>query len=260
MSALRSDWPSTPDFHPEFGLLCPSPARRRSVRLATIALLAGIAIGATAGLAVAHWHDSGNAPSPTAGAIDELRSAEGSVAQAVLDVPFASAPPLVAAAKADELTVSRLQGDCKGAGGKGLAAAFLNPACDSGGPHARHAARTTYRVATVIGGRTEPAPADPNTVTVAAIEPSQAAVGAAGKAAIPTTQPVERAAPSKKPKAAPSAPLALSPPTRQPAQQDVGALAYAAAPRFGGSYFERAGDMFHAAAMPPSSGGPFGGI
>ena len=59
MSGSRSDWPR--DFHPEFGLLCPSPRRRRGIRLALVSAVATMAIGATMGLAVAHWPD-GEAP------------------------------------------------------------------------------------------------------------------------------------------------------------------------------------------------------
>jgi hypothetical protein len=255
MSTPRSDWPSTPDFHPEFGLLFPSPRGRRSIRLVLVSVMVGMAIGAAMELSVAHWGDSDAAPSPEARAIDQESLAEGPAVQVVLDIPVVSTRP--SKSNADELTFTRPQGFCKDTGAKGLAMAFLNPTCGSPKSHARHSERTTSRVATVIVGRTElpPAPAEPMQVNVAAIETSHAAVGAAGKAVIPTTQPVERPAPPKKPRAAP---IALTPPNREPTQQDVGSMAFAAVPR-GSGYFDRPGDIFRAATLP-SSGGPFGGI
>ena len=45
MRSLVGHWPSTPDFHPEFGLLCSSPRRRRSMRLAMASAAAGDAGG-----------------------------------------------------------------------------------------------------------------------------------------------------------------------------------------------------------------------
>jgi hypothetical protein len=258
MSTHRSDWPSTPDSHPEFGRLCPSPSRRRSMRLAIVCVLAGMAIGATMGLAFAHWRDNDVVPSPAAGSIDEEPLAEGVAVPAVRDISVVSARP---STSADELTAARPQGFCKDTGGKDLATAFLNPTCDSAKPHARHPARTTYRVATVTVGRTEsPSAAEPMPVTAAAIEPSHAAVGAAGRPLIPTTQPIERPAPPKKPKTAPSAPIALTPPAREPSQQDAGINAYAAMPWPGRDYFQRPGGTTRAAVLQPSLGGPFGGI
>jgi hypothetical protein len=254
MSTSRSEWPSAPDFHPEFGLLCPSARKRRGIRLVTASLIAGMAIGATIELAVAHWRDSDVAQSRAANSIDEEPSTQGTAIQPVLDIPVASAPPPASTADTGELTVIRSQVLCKDIGATGLAAEFLNPTCGSVKPHARHSARTTNRVATVIighAGAPAPAAAEPT--------PGAVAVGAAGKALIPTTQAVERPVPPpKKPKAAPSAPIALAPPTRVVAQQDAGSMAYAAAPRLGG-YYDRTGDLFRA-AVPPTPGGPFGGI
>jgi hypothetical protein len=141
-----------------------------------------------------------------------------------------------------------------------LAAAFLNPRCGLGNVHARHGARTTYRVATVIVGRTDtpPAAAEPTPVAVKLIESSQTATGTAGKAA--STALVERPAPSKKPKAAASAPIVLTPPTREPTQQEAGARAFPAMSAARGGYFERPETAARAAALPPSIRGPFGGI
>jgi hypothetical protein len=261
MSMPRSDWRSAPDFHPEFGLLCPSPRRRRSIRLALASVIAGMAIGATIELAVAHWRDGDVMQSPAANAIGEEPLAEGTAIQAVLDIPTASARPSTSAADADNLTAPRSPAFCKEASAKGLTAEFLNPACGPVKPHARHSERTISRVATVIVGRAEsspaPAAAEPSPVTMAAVESSHTVVGA-GKTVIPTAQPVERQVPPKRPKAAPSAPIVSAPPTREPTQQDLGSFAFAAAPRSGSGYYDRSGDVFRPA--PPSSGGPFGGI
>jgi len=258
MSTRRSGWPSAPDFHPEFGLLCPSARTRRSIRLAMASVIAGMAIGATIELAVAHWHDGDVAQSPAANSIGEEPLADGAVVQVVLDIPIASAPPSTSAAGADNSTATRPQAFCKEPDAKGLAAEFLNPACRSVKQHASHSARTISRVATVIVGRVEalPAPvaAEPMPVT-AAVESSHTVV-TAGKTMMPTMQPVEREVPPKKLNAAP---IALAPPTRVVTQQDAGSMAYAAAPRLGGGYYDRTGDLFRA-AMPPSPGGPFGGI
>jgi hypothetical protein len=258
MSTPHSDWSSAPDFHPEFGFLCPSPRRRRSMRLVVASVMAGMAIGATIELAVAHWRDGDAAQSPAPGWIDDERLAAGAVIQAVPDIPVPAGRPSTSAAGADDLTVTRSQAFCNDAGAKGLAAAFLNPTCGSEKPHARHPARTTYRVATVIIGRTEspPAAAESTPVTVAAVEPSLAVVG---KTVSPTAQPVERPSPPRKIKAAPSAPIVLTPPTREPARY-VGSMAFAAVPRSGSGYYDRPADIFGAAATPPSFAGPFGGI
>jgi hypothetical protein len=190
------------------------------MRLVMASVMAGMAIGATIELAVAHWRDSDVAPPPMAGSINEGSLVGG--AAAVLDIPVISARPSASAADTDGLTLTRPKGLCKETGPKDLAADFLNPTCGSDKPHARHAARTTYRVATVIVGRTNPPPASaakPTPVAVTAIEPSHAALGATAKAAASTTQSVVRpAAAPKKLKVAASAPIVLIPPTREPTQ------------------------------------------
>jgi hypothetical protein len=171
MSPSRSNWPSTPDFHPEFGLLCPSPRRRRSMRLAMASVVAGIAIGATMELAIAHWRDR-DAASPVASSIDQERLAEDTAVPAVGDAPVISVQRSASTAEADAVTATRTQGSCKEAGVKDLATTFLNPTCGSSKAHGRHAARTTNRVATIVG-RTDPTPAASESapVTVAGIEP-----------------------------------------------------------------------------------------
>src|SRR5882757_447961 len=70
MSSSRSDWPAVPDFHPEFGRFCRSPRGRCGLRFAMVSIVAVVAIGATMGLAVAHWPD-GDALGTTVRPMDE---------------------------------------------------------------------------------------------------------------------------------------------------------------------------------------------
>jgi hypothetical protein len=261
VSAPCSDWPSTPDFHPEFGLLCPSPRRRRSMRLAMACVIAGVAIRATMELAIAHWRDS-DAASPVVSSIDREPPVEDAAVPTISDVPVISVPHAASTNDAGAATATRTQGVCKEVGVKDLAAEFLNPTCGSGKPRARHATRTTNRVATMIVSRIEPVPAaaEPAPVTQATVEPPRAAVSAALKVAASTTQPVERAMPSpRKPKIAPNAAIVLAPPTREPIQPEAGFSAFAAVPRLGRGYDDGPADASRAAA-PPSFGSPFGGI
>jgi hypothetical protein len=261
MSTLGSDWPPTPDFHPEFGFLCLSPRRRRRMRLALTFVMAGMAIGATMELALAHWRDKGVVPSAAVRSVDEELTDVHSAIPPALDRLIVSPPPSASAAEADGLLATRPQEICKKLDARDLAAAFLNPRCRLGTVHAHHGARTTYGVATVIVGRTDtpPTPVAPEPpAAVKLIESSQTPTGTAGKAA--STAPVERPAPSKKPKAVVSAPIVPNPPTREPAQQEAGARASAAMSPARGGYFERPEAAARAAALPPSVRGPFGGI
>jgi hypothetical protein len=241
MSTLRSEWLSTPDFHPEFGLLCPSFRRRRGMRLVIASVMAGLAIGATIELAFAHWRDNDVAPAPAIRSIHARPLAEG--APAVLEIPVVSAQP-PASADVEKLTTARPLGFCKEGGAEDLVAVFLNPTCGSGKPHARHGARTVYRVATVIVGRTETSSAseaaEPTRVAPA-IEPSHAIAAVMANAATSTTQPVGRPMPPKKPKITLSAPIALGLASREPTQQAVGASAFAAMPQLGRGYSGRPG-------------------
>ena len=133
MSNSRSGWPLAPDFHPEFGLLCPSPRRRRALRLATVAVLAALGVGATMGLAVAHRTDG-----------EGLAAALLTVQEQLPARPFDSS--------ANPGEVTRAQASCQGAR-EDMAALFLNPSCGAHKPHARHGARESNRIATVIVGR-----------------------------------------------------------------------------------------------------------
>jgi hypothetical protein len=249
MFRARPDWLSTPDFHPEFGVLCPSPRRRRSMRLATICVMAGLVTGATAKLGIAQWSDSVvGLMAPTAEPLGDRSPVE----EAALGLPeFAAFPPR-AASDNDLSKGAPAQSSCKN-----LSTSFLDPTCRSEKPHARHAARATYRVATVIIGR-PPAPpppalaADVAPATAAPIDQPRAVVAGTNKATILMAQSVGRSAQlPKKSKATPSAPTILDAPAREPGPEDVSINAYAA-PWLGRDR------PFRAAAVPLNYRGPFG--
>jgi hypothetical protein len=135
VSNSRSGWPAKiPDFHPEFGLLCPSPRRRRALRLATVVVLAALAIGATMGLAVAHRTDA-EALAATSLTVEEQLPAR----------PFdisSTSPQLVRAS-------------CQAGTSQDMEALFLNPSCGARKAHAKHGARATSRVEAAVAGRAD---------------------------------------------------------------------------------------------------------
>ena len=139
-----SGWPVMPDFHPEFGLLCPSPRRRRGMRHAMVSIVTTMAIGASMGLAVAYWSDS-QGVAATAQPMDEQP----------FDIPASARS--VSGAGVDASPVKRVQESCKAGASKDPAALFLNRSCRARKLHARHDARATNRVAAVILGRMEAA-------------------------------------------------------------------------------------------------------
>jgi hypothetical protein len=235
MSSSRSGWPAGPEFHPEFGFLCPSPRRRRGIRIAVLSIATTVAIGATMGLAVAHWSDGGGQPSAREFAHPANLPAADVDASPVTPVPATHAP------------VRLGQQSCN-PGAIDLVAFFFNPACESRRFHARHGARATNRVATVILGRKDTAP-DPLALT--AIEPSQAA----DKSPNPLTPP------PKKRKASPDAPI--TPVAREPSRQNDlpnGGMvrAYASTPKFGREPFEPYRDKSRSTALQSSFDALFG--
>jgi len=230
------------------------------MRLAMACVMAGVAIGATMELAIAHWRDS-DAVSPVASSIDREFPAEDTAVLTISDVPIVSVPHTASTPDAGA-PPTRRQGVCKEVGIEDMAAEFLNPTCGPGQPRWRHATRATSRVATMIVGHIEPmhAAAEPPPVSQATVEPPHAAVSTALKVAASTTQPIKRAVPSpKKPKVAPIAAIVLAPPTSEPIQPEAGFSAFAAVPRLGRGYDDRPADGSRAAA-PPGLGSPFGGI
>jgi hypothetical protein len=223
MPSSRSDWPATPNFHPEFGRLCPSSSRLGGMRLAMVSIVAALAIGATMGFAVAHWSDgtriglAGLPKEPVTGA---------------LDIPASSVQRSMSTDEPGASPVLRAQESCEAGVSRVLAAIFLDSSCDSVKNHARHRARASNHVATVIIGRMDPAPAA-STATVAAIEPS--AIGASGeKSVAASTPPLEQRAHHKKAKAT-----------------SGGTSAYASAPQFGRDPYEPRGPYRYVA--PQSS-------
>jgi hypothetical protein len=257
MSSSRSDWPALPDFHPEFGLLCPSPRRRRGLRLVVLSVMSTLAIGATMGLAVAHWPD-GEVPASAA------QPTDGQPPAGAPDIPASATPRSMSAAGVDSSPAMRLQESCKAGVTADLAAFFLKSTCGAGKLHAKHGARAANRVATVILGRTDAAPAPiaaPAPVAAATIEPSRVKVGNAAKSANLTTAAVEGTAAAKKPKVKASAPIALTPPGRELSRQNAmgdAAMAYASTPRLGRESFDPYGDTFRSTAPRPGFEAPFG--
>ena len=239
MSRSRSHWPAMPDFHPEFGLLCPSPRRRHCIRLVMLSLATTMAIGATMGLAIAHRTD-GQGPAAMVLRTDER-------------------PPAGDAA-------ARVPESCKADVATDLASFFLGPACAPNKPHARHGARATNRVATVIIGRmdAQTASAAPSAPVVApAIESSRAGAGNAEKSANVTTTAVEPTAPPKKPKVKDTSALARAArePGRQSVTLDVAAPnAYASAPKFGREAYDPYRDTFRATARQSGFDARFGWV
>jgi hypothetical protein len=221
MFSSRSDRPSVPGYHPEFGLLCPSPRRRRVMRLGVLSIATTIAIGATMGLAVARWPDR-DGLAATAEPMNERSQ-----------VPAAA----IEAVRAHESCKTDPTGD--------LAAFFLKTACGSSKPHARHAGRAANRVATVIIGRTDIAP-EPTEVApppAAANEPSEVAA-------------LERANPAK---AKAGAPIANALPAAEMGRWNAMFNSYAstAASRIGRESYDSHGDTFRSAALHSGFADPF---
>jgi hypothetical protein len=238
MSRSRSHWPAMPDFHPEFGLLCPSPRRRHCIRLVILSLATTMAIGATMGLAIAHRTD-GQGPAATVQRTDER-------------------PPAGDAA-------ARVPESCKADVATDLAWFFLGPACAPNKPHARHGARATNRVATVILGRINAAPTSSAApIAAPAIESSQPNAGNSEKSANVTTAAVERTAPPKKPNVKANAPISLTPAAREPSRRnvmlDAAPNAYASAPKFGREAYDPYRDTFRATARQPGFDARFGWV
>jgi hypothetical protein len=245
MSRFRSDRPAMPAYHPEFGLLCPYPPRRRCIRLVMLSLATTITIGATMGLAIANRTD-GEGPASMAWPTDERLVAGVSTAGG-------------AATQAREF--------CKADQAADLVSFFLGPDCAPNKHHARHGARAANRVATVIIGRTDAAPtataALSAPVAAPAIVPSEPSTGKADKSANATTAALERTALHKKPKAAKAgAPIELTPAARELSRQnvtrDAAPNAYASAPKFGREAYDPYRDTLRATArqsgVDPRSG------
>jgi hypothetical protein len=169
-----------PDYHPEFGLLCPSPRRRRGMRLAVLCAVTAMAIGATMGLAVARWPGSGDglaaASEPANSSLLARVSASG-----VVTPP---GPTTCKPEKVDSLP--------------DLLALFLAPDCGSS-HHVRHIAREANRVANVVIGRTDAMPAPTPTAETRAA-PVEAKAADADRTSNVATAAVEPTKSPKKPK------------------------------------------------------------
>jgi hypothetical protein len=174
MPSSHPGWSPPPDFHPEFGRLCPSARQRRGMRLAVVSIVATLAIGASMGVAALPKE-------PIAGVRDLSAS---SVQRSV------SATDVVS-------PVTRAQESCETGVIQALAAIFLDSTCGPAKVHARHGGHVPNRVATVIIGRTDASAApltSPATAAAVAIEPSQAAASGVEKSTASMTPPLEQRA------------------------------------------------------------------
>jgi hypothetical protein len=227
-----------PDFHPEFGFLCPSPRRRRGMRLAVLCIVSTMAIGATMGLAVARWPANADGQASTAEPANGQPLAQASAA-GVDATPGHGC-------KADKVDAFM-----------DLLALFLEPVCGSKKRHGRHRAHTANRVATVIIGHTAAVPAAPAPAAVAATDPSKVKVGYAEQSANVTTAAVERPKSPKKPRVEASAPIALAQPAGALSRQNAMLDAYAAA-RFGREAYDPYRNPYRATARRPGFDASFG--
>jgi hypothetical protein len=189
---------AVPEYHPEFGLLCPSPRRRRGMRLAALCAVTAMAIGSTMGLAVAHWPASGDGLAATSEPANSSPLAQVSARGGVKLPGHKSCKP----EKVDSFP--------------DLLALFLAPDCGSS-DHVRHGAREANRVANVIIGRTDAVP-----TAETAAEPVEVKATDAEKTSSAATVTVEPIKSPKKPKLK----------ARDPGRQNAMLNPYAA-PRYG---------------------------
>ena len=150
MRSYCSEWP---EFHPEFGLFCPSVRQRRIFRFATLCLMTIMVVGASRVLAAAHR------PELEETYLASLGNDEDATPEAAPATPEAEDPVL-----------PRPPDPCAGLGHDDLAGYFLNPSCKLQGRKGQR--NNEYRVATYIIGHIEPQPMIPSaaTVRIAALE------------------------------------------------------------------------------------------
>jgi hypothetical protein len=253
MFTFRTDESVRWDSHPEFGILCPSPRRRRRIRTAMVSALAIIAAGAMIKLAGAHRQGSDLAAARATEGTEQAAVADHEGLSKPLAAPSVLAQSSTSAADVGGLTAPPQGGQCKESSGPNLASTFLNPVC--GQSHLKHAGRNPHKVLTVIIGRSEPPPASETSVAAAPTDASHPSAGAAGSPA--TTQPIEHPASLPKKKTT-SVPQIAATPAQAPAQPFDPFGAFAAARQRPGA-FERSATP-RATAAPPRLGNPFGGI
>jgi hypothetical protein len=213
------------DSHPEFGILCPSPSRFRRMRFGLACALAGLAIGATIELAIAHRGapDPGSAAANAAGQGASL--AEGGHAAETSAPSLAMLPPISGAAAAVSPSVSP-QASCDGADAGDPRSAFLNPACGASRPHARHAGRGNRRP-TMIGHAemaAVPGAGEQVSASQPKVEASQPVADAAAAKVAPASS---RTVSASKKRVVPSDPVALAPADHPATRQAEGYDAFA---------------------------------
>jgi hypothetical protein len=251
MIRSRGHGPLAPDFHPEFGLLCPSARLRRILRRVLACAAAAAAVGATMVWGVPQVPAARTSGATAlAAAMPEQVAAEAPATPARIVRPVALTRP---AAHADASSGARMRADCTN-----LATWFLEPACRAGKLHSRHGMRGKNRVATYVFSHTgtspEPQSAQPS-LAAAPGERSRPAAVAASTTPAATSSSEHPSAPVKK-KATPNAPTAQIAP-----KPESGAVrAYAAVPRPARDVLDGRGADRRAAALLPIFGGAFKGI
>jgi hypothetical protein len=211
MSSWDSEFASTPSFHPEFGVLCPSQRFLHRLRQTAVAIvLAVIVIGGTA-LALAPQlspHRDIVREEGMRGGIELLPDNSASAVQ-----PDTSKAPAGSSAMAF-VSRARAQAQCDD-----LSDSFLSPQCQLGKSGKAHLARTAHQqgaqVSTVVLGRTETHPQN---------SPQPARAPEPASAPQPASAPAREAAiapPAAEAAAAVDLPLERPPlPPKRPEKQD----------------------------------------
>jgi hypothetical protein len=220
---------SSDDFHPEFGYLWPTPAKRRRIRKAVMWASAGTVIGAFALLTLAQ-HGGGG------GRGEFVSAAAASAPAMVAEAP--AMPPVPPITITDASAAARAPASCRD-----LLGSFIDPQCKSGRLRkSRSERRASNRVVSVPIGRT-------------AFLNREDTAAPAAVAQVPdevVAKPAVDVAPE--PAASPAKPRPKSARKHKPSSPDSDPRsAYAAAPGYGH-------DAYNRAAYPPGlRPAPYGG-
>jgi hypothetical protein len=124
-----------PPYHPEFGYFCPSPSVRRSVRLALMSSVVGMAIGACTVLSLMEHRQSGSRQNEQTSAFGRTDRAWSAVAQAAA---LESSPTAASSAPEEASDAGAAKTACEDA-----AASYLDPKCRLARKHKAHTLRST---------------------------------------------------------------------------------------------------------------------
>jgi hypothetical protein len=236
---MRSSPQSTPNFHPEFGYLCPSGRRRGGLRLAAALVTSGMVLAGSLMLfGLADRSADAGAQILAAATIDDAQP--GEIAGNPTLATMQAGAEIAAAVDAQQRSPYAERG-CND-----LVSSFLDHGCRTNAPRKRHAGRPGHRAATVmIGAVASPSPGAEATPLRAA---GETAVASTPSIPLPATRPTfTAAATAQKPKVVQSRDL-------NPSRRDAAANAYARA-----DDNERNGNRPGPDGLPfPFGGGLFG--